>query len=78
MSQKVHQFHEVDRCLAKMIDQVLAIQWDLMIIQRPDSKIIAIQSALLGQTFGLLMGVRHWPAIYFLALPYEASNMFEV
>lgn len=49
-----------------------------MIIQRPDSKIIAIQSALLGQTFGLLMGVRRLPATYSLTLPSEACNMFEV
>ncbi|RHZ67181.1 uncharacterized protein CDV56_109534 [Aspergillus thermomutatus] len=30
--------------------------WDIMIAQRPDSSIVAIQSALLGQTFGLLIG----------------------
>ncbi|KAJ6096562.1 hypothetical protein N7486_007308 [Penicillium sp. IBT 16267x] len=33
-----------------------AFLWDVMILQNSDSKILAIQSALLGQTFGLLMG----------------------
>lgn len=48
------------------------MQWDIMITQRPDSKIVAIQSALLGQTFGLLMGVRTLPATEF---PYSAIQM---
>lgn len=48
-----------------------------MIIQRPDSNIVAIQSALLGQTFGLLMGVGPLPAKYSLILLSESCTIFE-
>lgn len=48
-----------------------------MILQRPDSKIVAIQSALLGQTFGFLMGVRPLPATYYLILLSESCTMFK-
>ena len=41
------------------------MQWDMVIFQRPDSKIVALQSALLGQAFGLLMGVCPFPATLF-------------
>jgi hypothetical protein len=40
-----------------MLIDYCTTQWDIMIAQRSDSNIVAIQSALLGQTFGLLMGV---------------------
>ena len=50
----------------------------MVIMQHPDSKITAIQSALLGQTFGLLMGVSLLPATYSITLPSETRNMFVV
>ncbi|GFF48271.1 hypothetical protein IFM51744_06785 [Aspergillus udagawae] len=38
------------------LQKAVLSSWDIMIAQRSDSNIVAIQSALLGQTFGLLMG----------------------
>lgn len=52
----------------KKVNLKLATQWDRMIARGPDASLAAIQSALLGQTFGLLLGVCPLPAKKILLL----------